>query len=125
MRTGGQARMTMLIVALRNFGNAPNNTIVRTNISFPVDVQFSPFLFCSVCAWPLLQTTTAVWLLPSVSPLERNKSTSLPPVPQRRTKHKTSEHTAGHAQFLVGTFVLTKGYFSTAVLSAGIFGEGE
>jgi len=36
-----------------------------------------------------------------------------------------SEHSAGHAQFLVGTFVLTKGLFSTAVVTAGIFGEVE
>jgi len=33
----------------------------------------------------------------------------------------TSEHTAGHAQFLVGTF----GHSSTAVAIAGIFGEVE
>ena len=45
----------------------------------------------------------------------------------------TPEHTAGHAQFLVGTFVLTivgtfvltKGHASTAVVPAGLFGEGE
>jgi hypothetical protein len=37
----------------------------------------------------------------------------------------TSEHTAGNTQFLVGTFVLTKWYSSIAVVSAGIFGEGE
>ena len=37
----------------------------------------------------------------------------------------TSEHTAGHAQFLAGTFVLTKGHSSTAVVTAGIFGEVE
>jgi len=37
----------------------------------------------------------------------------------------TSEHTAGHAQFLVGIFVLTKGHSSTAVVTAGIFGEVE
>jgi len=37
----------------------------------------------------------------------------------------TSEHTAGHAEFLVGIFVLTKGHSSTAVVPAGLFGEGE
>ena len=37
----------------------------------------------------------------------------------------SSEHTAGHAQFLVGTFVLTKGHSSTAVVPAGLVGEGE
>jgi len=37
----------------------------------------------------------------------------------------TSEHTAGHAHLLVGTFVLTKGHSSSAVVTAGIFGEGE
>jgi len=36
-----------------------------------------------------------------------------------------SEHSSGHAQFLVGTFVLTKGHSSTAVVTAGIFGESE
>ena len=37
----------------------------------------------------------------------------------------TSEYTAGHAQFLIGTVVLTKGHSSTAVIPAGLFGEGE
>jgi len=36
-----------------------------------------------------------------------------------------SEHTADQAQFVEGTFVLTEGYFSTALFLAGIFGEGE
>ena len=45
-------------------------------------------------------------------------------VPQRRIQGTTSEHTAGHAQ-VVGTFVLTKGHSSTAVVTAGIFGEVE
>jgi len=52
--------------------------------------------------------------------LIRNKSTSLPSVPQRRT-----EHTAGHTEFVEGTFVLNTGHFSTAVVPAGIFSEGE
>ena len=46
-------------------------------------------------------------------------------VPQRRTEHMQSEHTAGQAQFVEGIFVLTEGYFSTAVVPAGIFREGE
>jgi hypothetical protein len=37
----------------------------------------------------------------------------------------TSEHTAGHAQFVEGTFVLTTGHFSPAVVPAGIFSESE
>ena len=127
--TDGQARMTMLIVALRNFPNATKNTMVRTNIS-SVNVQFSPFRFCSVCAWRLLQTATAVRLLPSVTPAlcwtqQQHISAIGPATSQRRNEHMTSEHTAGHAQFLVGTFVLTKRHSSTAVAIAGIFGEVE
>jgi len=37
----------------------------------------------------------------------------------------TSEHTAGHTQFLVGTVVLTKGHSSIAVVIAGIFDKVE
>ena len=37
----------------------------------------------------------------------------------------TSEHTACHAHFLIGIFVLTKGEASTAVVPAVLFGEGE
>jgi len=57
--------------------------------------------------------------------LNRNKSTSLPSVPQRRTEHMTSAHIAGHAQSVEITFVLITGHFITAVVLAGIFGAGE
>jgi hypothetical protein len=46
--TDGRARMTMLTVTFRNFANAPKNTIVRTNISLSIYVQFSQFRSCSV-----------------------------------------------------------------------------
>ena len=36
-----------------------------------------------------------------------------------------SEHTAGQAQLVEGTFVPTKDHCSTAVVPAGIFGDGE
>ena len=42
-------------------------------------------------------------------------------LPARPTCHGV----AGHAQFLVGTFVLTKGHASTAVVPAGLVGDGE
>jgi len=57
--------------------------------------------------------------------LNRNKSTSVIKFPQRHTKHVQSAHTAGQAQFVEGTFVLTKERCNTAVVPAGIFGDGE
>ena len=126
MRTDGQASMTMLIVALRNFLKAPKNTTVRTDISLSVNVQFSPFRFCSVCACRPLQTAIAVHYCLQYYPpsAERSNSTSLPSV--RNVAPNTCRlNTLLATQFLVGTFVLTKGHFSTAVVTAGIFGEGE
>ena len=117
--------MTMLIVALRNFPNAPKNTTVRTNIS-SINVQFSPFRFCSVSARRPLQTATAVHYCLQYRPpsVERSNSTSLPSV--RNVAPNTYRlNTLLATQFLVGTFVLTKGHFSTAVVTAGIYGKCE
>jgi hypothetical protein len=57
-------------------------------------------------------TDAAVRLLlqsrpPSVEPQQKHISAIR--VPQRRTEHMQSEHTAGQAQFVEGTFVLTEG----------------
>jgi hypothetical protein len=83
----------------------------------------------SVCAQLTPATGNYCSLITSFSRarplLTRNKSTSLPSVAQRRTEHMTSEHTAGHAQFMEGTFVQITGHFSTAMVPAGIFGEGK
>jgi len=74
------------------------------------------------------QTATEVRSLPSFAPhsLEpQQKHISVIKFPQRRTKHMQSAHTAGQAQFVEGTFVLTKERCSTAVVPVGIFGDGE
>jgi len=68
MRTDGQARMTMLIVAFRNFANAPKNTIVLANISLSIYVC-TIFSVLFVFSWRLTPATiTAVRLLHSVAP---------------------------------------------------------
>ena len=74
------------------------------------------------------QTATAVHLLPSFAPPSvepQQQHISVTKFPQLRTKHMQSEHTAGQAQFVEGTFVLTKDHCSTAVVPAGIFGDSE
>ena len=74
------------------------------------------------------QTATAVRLLHSFAPpfFElQQQHISVMKFPQRRAKHMQSEYTAGQAQLVEGTFVLTKDHCSSAVVPAGIFGECE
>ena len=126
MRTDGQARVTMLTVALRNYLKAPKNRTVRTNISLSINVQFYPSHFCTVSACRPLQTATAAHYCLQYRPpsAERSNSTSLPSV--RNVAPNTCRlNTLLATQFLVGTFVLTKGHFSTALVTAGIFGKVE
>jgi len=66
----GRTRMTMLVVALRNFPNAPKNTTVRTNTSLQLNVPYNfpvSFQFSLPCR--LLQTDSHRSPISSARPL--------------------------------------------------------